>query len=355
MKSLHRRIDWSTYTKLFSNVDQSLPTKRRIHATTQVDSVDAEGSCSISSPAQSMNHYAKLTDVIQVVNAVRDRMVSYDEDTGLPLAFQDSIDSLRESIAATVASAIEAKIFDHEDDNDIMDAVFLIENDNENEEIAIDSSTGPSSLSSADRCITHPEIIPYLEAGLEAVYRQNRDLRTAILDAMEQDDIDTSKIILDADLSSPRLGDSSKDDDVLTESEMVQLALFRLNRIQRILLYGNKVNLKQQSEDLNEDIIFLNLRQLIDTPIFYKIMSYIDTLYDLVSGQHDAIDSLLEQILVSFIPASSIKNDDPDMISKSIVQYVLYNITNNINIPVPTAMVHNSRSYFIAKMTTSLF
>jgi hypothetical protein len=48
--------------------------------------------------------------------------------------------------------------------------------------------------------LRNQDVMPWVEAGLDALYRQE-DVRATIANAMVQDDIDISKVILDADPS----------------------------------------------------------------------------------------------------------------------------------------------------------
>jgi hypothetical protein len=63
-----------------------------------------------------------------------------------------------------------------------------------------DASSSSSQFVSSPDCLQSPnQVVAWIEAGIEAIHNQ-KDIRQAILHALEEDEYDISRIILDADL-----------------------------------------------------------------------------------------------------------------------------------------------------------
>lgn len=109
-------------------------------------------------------------------------------------------------------------------------------------------------------CIRSHQVLPWMEAGLDALYRQ-KDPREAILKAVLEDGnvpaTDVSKIILDA-----------------------------------ILLPENQLNLPHDKPR--------NLRQLLNGPGVGLTAAFINTVVDLISGYYDPLDLFLDRLAVEW-------------------------------------------------------
>ena len=113
-------------------------------------------------------------------------------------------------------------------------------------------------------CLNSPrDVLPWLQAGLEALYRK-QDMRLALLQALQEDGIDTSRILLDANLDD--------DDD---QQDLAQ---------------------QQQTPPVT-------LRQLLDQPTLHEWSVWVDRFLDWISGRHDGLDDILDKYL-SIAPVS---------------------------------------------------
>jgi hypothetical protein len=134
---------------------------------------------------------------------------------------------------------------------------------------ATTSSSSSQSWVSPD-CIQSPnQVVPWIEAGIEAIHNQ-KDIREAILHALEEDGYDTSRIILDADLSES------------------SFSFFR---------HG-----KNRNVDDDDDESSIPLRHVLDNPTLHATSAYIDAILDILGGHHDGLDAFLDRHVYANVP-----------------------------------------------------
>jgi hypothetical protein len=118
-------------------------------------------------------------------------------------------------------------------------------------------------------CIQSPnQVAAWVVAGIKAIHDQ-KDIRQAILHAVQEDGYDISRIILDADLS---------------ESSF--------------LFSHNKNNICHEDEDVSS----IPLRHLLDIPTLHATSAYIDAVLDIVRGYHNGLDAFLDQHVYAKVP-----------------------------------------------------
>jgi len=205
---------------------------------------------------------------------------------GLPLSFPETVARVR---AALVAAVAEGVVVDGDDASATTTAASGSGGG------APSSSSSSSSSSGGADCLESPQdrILPWLEAGLEAIYR-HQDLRGALLQALQRDGVDTTHIILDADL--PRSS--------------------RQTAPQR----GGTVN----------------LRQVLDTPTLHQGSVVVDRLLDGISGHYDALDDLLDKWVYARVSGD---DDDDRAVGRALVASLL-RAAGKVEVPVPPSLLH---------------
>lgn len=157
-------------------------------------------------------------------------------------------------------------------------------------------------------CVLTQSVVPWVEAGLDALERK-KDIRSALLHRLAMEAIDTSHIILDADL----------DDSFST----VNAAKLR-----------QKLTRPQQT---------VSLRRLLAMPITTQFApTIVDGVLDLVSGYNDALDQVLDSIIVAHQTALAATGDesvdvDRSSIGKELVHRLL-EVAGKVQLPVPAAV-----------------
>lgn len=187
---------------------------------------------------------------------------------GLPVSFSETVARIRESLIATVNGTIDSSI-----------------------EVDNLSSIPDTTTTNKDECMKDlNRVISWLEAGIMAV-DQKQDRRRALFQALEKDGIDTSQIILDADLEDNNM-DSNKSSS--TEFKSV------------------------------------NLRQLLDTPTLHEGSYVIDNFLEWISGRSDGLDGFLDKVVFANVPDSGER-----AVSRTFVKFLL-KMAGHVEVPVST-------------------
>lgn len=212
-------------------------------------------------------------------------------DASVPVSFPETVAMLRKTLRAAVAKAAS-------------DASSAAASTN------VQPPTTSSSMESfeaaaaacGDSCLTsEDQVLPWLEAGLDALMR-HQDVRSALLKAMDADEIDTSKIILDADFPADRQKQRQRRDD---DSDI----------------------------DGPAAMVKINLRQLLDKPTLHESSAIVDWLLDFVSGKHDGLDDFMDKYVYANVP------NDRD-VGKFAVERLL-KVAGKVNLPVPLVLYQN--------------
>lgn len=135
---------------------------------------------------------------------------------------------------------------------------------------ATTTTTSGSSLSFAKSpCLADASmVLPWLEAGLDAMYRK-QDVRQAILQAIQA-----------------QLRDDDDDDDNVYNSIILDAVLPSDDEPPAHLLPSNQDSIP--------------LRQLLDQPLTHQVAHWIDKLVDRISGYNDRLDQLLDTYFASY-------------------------------------------------------
>lgn len=291
-------VDWKAYTALFSTMPSK---KQRVTGegnNDQTVSSESEAStCTVDfdTTSSSTAVYATLTDIQNAIESIHKHLESLflniednNSSGGLVLLLSKAG---REALENTIASFVT-------------DALTKI-NDNKVQGY-FDNTLHIDDTRNVEECLTHQDVIPWLEAGLDALYT-NRDVRTALFQTMAEHGVDTSRLISPISMS---------EDD---EYKYANTPWLHYNRLAALV-----------SAPTNPSS--LNVRQLLDVPAIHFFASYLDAIFDVVSGYHDGIDDFIDKYILSKIPKHLI--NEPDMISKAFLQF-LFNVTGPINIPIP--------------------
>ena len=195
-------------------------------------------------------------DLEQAEAIVQESFLAQKDALGLPVSFAETVERRRQALlnaAAAAASTMSASTNrsqapHHHNDNDDTACLQSIR-----------------------------DVLPWLQAGLEAVYKK-QDVRQALLEALEADGIDTSRILLDADLKN------HKDPATLPPSSTI------------------------------------NLRQVLDQPTLHEWSVVVDRFLDWVSGRNDSLDELLDQWVYAHVPSET---DDDRVVGRKLVSLLL--------------------------------
>jgi hypothetical protein len=157
-------------------------------------------------------------------------------------------------------------------------------------------------------CVLTQSVVPWVEVGLDALERK-KDVRAALLHRLAMENIDTSRIILDADL-----------DDSFSSVNAAKLR--------------QKLARPQQA---------VSLRRLLGMPVTTQFApTIVDGVLDLISGYNDALDQVLDSIIVAHqtaLAASGDENVDSDRssIGKELI-YRLLELSGKVQLPIPAAV-----------------
>jgi hypothetical protein len=157
-------------------------------------------------------------------------------------------------------------------------------------------------------CVQTQSVVPWIEVGLDALERK-KDIRPALLRRLAMESIDTSHIILDADL------DDSFD----------------------------SVNAAKLRQKLSRPQDTVSLRRLLAMPITTQFApTIVDRALDLVSGYNDALDQVLDSIIVAHQTALAANDDDNDdtdrsSIGKELIHRLL-ELAGKVQLPIPAAV-----------------
>jgi len=188
----------------------------------------------------------------------------------LPVSFPETVDRIRETLVERVRNRTTATI-------------------NNDDDSATTTKTKPASTDGS--CLqSTDDVVAWLEAGIDALHKK-KDLRAALLKALQEDQVDTSQIILDADLG----GDAASTFDARSTS--------------------------------------VNLRQLIDTPTLHQGSVVIDRLLDWVGGKHDGLDDALDKFVYAKVPSH-----DDRAVSRALVAYLLQKAGG---VEIPRSLLQN--------------
>jgi hypothetical protein len=135
-------------------------------------------------------------------------------------------------------------------------------------------------LASAD------QVVSWVEAGINAIYRR-KDVRQALLTALQKDAIDTNKIILDADLPQEQ---------------------------ERSVAFSGAVN----------------LRRLLDTPSLREGSALVDRILDFIGGHYDGLDQVVDKFIYANV-------DDETAVGKAFASTLL-RASGKVNIPIPSKL-----------------
>lgn len=223
---------------------------------TTPDFLTTISTCSGKSVSQSQLEYAK--------RQVEEVFVSQRTET-VPVSFPETLTRLQQALTAAVSEAVAE----------------ITAKTTSTASSHYDSDESSDCLKSAD------QVLPWMEAGLDAIHH-NKDVRSALLRAWEATSVDSSKLILDADLSqAPRRKEP---------------------------IVPNRVN----------------LRNLIDTPTLHESSMVVDWLLDWVSGKHDGLDDFLDKYVYASVP-------DDKAVGKEAVARLLQ-AAGKVDIPIPPVL-----------------
>lgn len=226
-----------------------------------------------------------------------------DVTLALPVSFPETLMELRELLIDAVQQSIQDAIKVQDGDEDA-------ERDADNEYhptaaaaafVVGECLEGDANLGSGEQMVGS-----WLQAGLDAMDRQ-MDVRAALIRALHGDDIDTSALILDADLPI-----STSDDHETAHGNDDMLNIPHPN---------------QQPPSMNY------LRHWLDSATLHESSILVDWFLDWISGKVDGLDDFLDRRVYAKVP-----NDKA--VGKSVADLILQIASR---IPVPP-IVHRNKA-----------
>lgn len=170
------------------------------------------------------------------------------------------------------------------------------------------SASAQTTSTDYSDCVLTQSVVPWVEVGLDALERK-KDVQAALLHRLAMENIDTSRIILDADL-----------DDSFSSVNAAKLR--------------QKLARPQQT---------VSLRRLLAMSVTTQFApTIVDGVLDLVSGYNDALDQVLDSIIVAHQTALAASGDenvesDRSSIGKELI-YRLLELAGKIQFHVPAAV-----------------